>query len=495
MTRTARMLFAAGLVAAMAAVPLVVTATASAATTPTATFTKVSDWGSGWEGRYTVSNGGTSAITSWRVEFDLAAGMSVGSYWNALLTRSGQHHTFTNHSWNGSIAPGASVTFGFLGSGPGGPTGCRLNGQPCAGGTTPTTAPPTTAPPTTAPPTTAPPTTAPPTTAPPTTAPPTTVPPTTPPAGVTPVEANGQLRVCGRQLCNRAGKPIQLRGMSTHGIQWYANCATAGSLDVLAGEWRADVLRISMYVQEGGYETDPRGFTDMVHEYIELATARGMYAIVDWHMLSPGDPNENLDRARTFFAEIADRHRDKTNVLYEIANEPSGVTWGTIKTYADQIIPVIRERDPEAVVLVGTPDWSSLGVSGSGGAATISAIAANPVAAGNVMYVFHFYAASHDDLYYDTFASAADRLPLFVTEFGTQEYTGDGPNNFVMAQRYLDLMASKKISWVNWNFSDDFRSGAVFTTGTCASGQFGGTARLKPAGSWIRDRIRTADDF
>ncbi len=51
-----------------------------------AAFAKVSDWGSGWEGRFTVTNGGTTPITSWRVEFDLPAGTSLGSYWDALLT-------------------------------------------------------------------------------------------------------------------------------------------------------------------------------------------------------------------------------------------------------------------------------------------------------------------------------------------------------------------------------------------------------------------------
>ncbi|GAA2802593.1 hypothetical protein GCM10020219_087450 [Nonomuraea dietziae] len=56
-----------------------------------------------------------------------------------------------------------------------------------------------------------------------------------------------------------------------------------------------------------------------------------------------------------------------------------------------------------------------------------------------------------------------------------------GPNNFTRSQQYIDLMAQKKISWVNWNYSDDFRSGAVFTTGTCPNGPFAGTSRLKPA--------------
>ncbi|MEU8297807.1 cellulose binding domain-containing protein [Micromonospora sp. NPDC048909] len=124
----------------------------------TATFVKTSDWGSGWEGKYTITNGGGSTVNGWNVTFDLPAGTTVGSYWDALLTTAGQRHTFTNRSWNGSIAPGASVSFGFLGSGPGSPANCQLNGAPCGSGTPPTTPPPTTPPPTTPPPTTPPPT-------------------------------------------------------------------------------------------------------------------------------------------------------------------------------------------------------------------------------------------------------------------------------------------------------------------------------------------------
>lgn len=304
----------------------------------------------------------------------------------------------------------------------------------------------------------------------------------------TPVGRSGQLRVCERQLCDSAGEPVQLRGMSTHGLQWYADCVTGESLDVLAYEWGADVLRISMYVQEGGYETDPAGFTATVNEIVELATARGLYAIIDWHLLDPGDPHANLDRARTFFTQVAAQHRDKPNVLYEIANEPSGVHWNTIKSYADQTIPVIRAQDPDGIVLVGTEDWSSLGASGDGEG--VARILANPVDAANVMYTFHFYAASHGDYYLDTFREAVERLPMFVTEFGTQEYTGDGPNDFATAQRYLGLMAQHRVSWVNWNYSDDMRSGAVFTEGTCEAGAYSGTGRLKEAGAWIRASLR-----
>ncbi|MFI6067412.1 chitinase [Micromonospora sp. NPDC051227] len=119
----------------------------------TASFVKTADWGSGWEGKYTITNGGSSTINGWSLAFDLPSGTTLGSYWDALLSSSGQRHTFTNRSWNGTIAPGASVSFGFLASGSGSPGGCQLNGASCGGGTPPTTPPPTTPPPTTPPPT------------------------------------------------------------------------------------------------------------------------------------------------------------------------------------------------------------------------------------------------------------------------------------------------------------------------------------------------------
>ncbi|WP_285743552.1 cellulase family glycosylhydrolase [Lentzea sp. NBRC 105346] len=312
------------------------------------------------------------------------------------------------------------------------------------------------------------------------------------PVGRTPVEINGQLHVCGVKLCNQYNKPIQLRGMSTHGIQWYSQCIKTASLDALANDWKADILRISMYIQEDGYETDPRKFTDMVHGYIEEATKRGMYALVDWHQLDPGDPNYNLSRAKTFFTEIAQRHKDKVNIIYDIANEPNGVSWSGIKSYAEQLIPVIRAQDPDSVVFLGTHGWASLGVSDG---RNETDIINNPVNATNIMYTFHFYAASHHDEYFNALSRAADRIPIFVTEFGTQTYTGDGGNDFTYSQKYLDFLASKKIGWTNWNFSDDFRSGAVFKTGTCSGSTFAGTGVLKPAGVWVRERTMTPDDF
>lgn len=308
----------------------------------------------------------------------------------------------------------------------------------------------------------------------------------------TPVSMNGQLKVVGTKLCNQTGYPIQLRGMSTHGIQWYAGCITDASLDTLTRDWGADILRVSMYIQEGGYETNPSYYTSLVKQFVDKATARGLYALIDFHMLTPGDPNYNTSRAITFFTDIANTYKNNNNVLYEICNEPNGVSWTSIKNYADQVIPVIRAIDNDAIICVGTRGWSSLGLSdGSNSQEIIN----NPVNYPNIMYSFHFYAKSHQDYYLDHLNWASDRLPIFVTEFGTQESSGDGPNDLAMGQRYMDLMRTKKISWTNWNYSDNPLSGAVWTSGTC-SGNTWTTNRLKEAGVFIRNNMRSpADDF
>ncbi|WP_351223719.1 glycoside hydrolase family 18 chitinase [Streptomyces sp. NPDC002133] len=110
---------------------------AEAATSATATYAKVQDWGTGFEGKWTVKNTGTTSITSWTVEWDFPSGTSVTSAWDADVTASGTHWTARNKSWNGSLAPGASVSFGFNGAGPGAPSNCRINGGSCDGGTIP----------------------------------------------------------------------------------------------------------------------------------------------------------------------------------------------------------------------------------------------------------------------------------------------------------------------------------------------------------------------
>ncbi|MFD9369088.1 glycosyl hydrolase family 18 protein [Streptomyces sp. NPDC060020] len=146
--RTRRTRFFTRVAAIVAALALPVTGLvvlagpAQAAAAATATYTKVSDWGTGFEGKWVVKNTGTTTLTSWTVEWDYPAGTSVTSAWDATVTASGTHWTAKNVGWNGTLAPGASASFGFNGAGGGSPTGCKINGASCDGSTQPGDAPP-----------------------------------------------------------------------------------------------------------------------------------------------------------------------------------------------------------------------------------------------------------------------------------------------------------------------------------------------------------------
>lgn len=120
---------AAALIGCVAAVTFIPTPAHAAA----ATFVKESQWSSGYVGRMTVLNDATSTITSWRVEFDLPAGTTITSHWSAALTRTGNRYSFTNLPWNGTLAPNASTSFGWVASGTGTPTNCTVNSSPCTG--------------------------------------------------------------------------------------------------------------------------------------------------------------------------------------------------------------------------------------------------------------------------------------------------------------------------------------------------------------------------
>jgi cellulose binding protein with CBM2 domain/fibronectin type III domain protein len=127
-------LLTAGLTAALLVLGVALAPAASAAT---AAFVRTSSWGSGYEARFTVTNNTSTTITSWTVAFDLPAGTSVGSFWDANMTRSGQRFTFTNKSWNGTLGPNASASFGFVAAGSGDPANCTVNGASCSGGPPP----------------------------------------------------------------------------------------------------------------------------------------------------------------------------------------------------------------------------------------------------------------------------------------------------------------------------------------------------------------------
>jgi aryl-phospho-beta-D-glucosidase BglC (GH1 family) len=303
------------------------------------------------------------------------------------------------------------------------------------------------------------------------------------PAG-SPVAINGKLKVSGTQLVNECGNAVQLRGMSTHGPQWFQNCYSTASLDALVNNWGIDVFRIAMYVQEGGYVNNPSFWKTWIDNMVDACAARGIYCMIDWHVLNPGDPNANIVESRDFWTYMSDKHKNKKHVLYEICNEPNGVNWATVKTYANDIIPRIRANDPSTVIIVGTPTWSQ----------DVDVASNDKLNYTNLMYALHFYSGTHTGWLRDKGNTAlTNGAPLFVTEFGTSEASGNGGPYLDETQTWINWMAEKKVSWINWSFADKNEVSAALSSGACAGGNWNTTST---SGTFIKQRISSpADDF
>ena len=301
----------------------------------------------------------------------------------------------------------------------------------------------------------------------------------------TPFGQHGALHVENGKLTDADGNIVQLYGMSTHGIAWFPQYINYDSFRTLRDDWNTNCIRLAMYTAEyGGYCAggDKEQLKQLVRDGVSYATELGMYVIVDWHILSDCDPNQNKDEAIAFFREMSETFADNDNVLYEICNEPnSGTSWDSIKSYAEEVIPVIREQKPDAVILVGTPTWSQ----------EIDKAAASPLTFDNVMYTLHFYAGTHkDDLRNRLETCAQNNLPVFVSEFGMCDASGNGANDFDSTTKWLDLLNKYQISFCCWNLANKDESSSVFKAASTALSDWT-DEDFNESGRWIREYFRS----
>lgn len=419
------------------AIWLALTAAGSAHSAVDCEIAYVNAWNAGYQLDVKVTNNGGSSIGAWTVTLNFSEPSQITGSWNVILSGS-TVVTAANDGNNGKLEPSQYVTFGVQGLHDG-----RFETPTCTGDQSVSTS-----------------------------------------GGF--VSRHGRLRVNGGRLVDQSGAPVQLRGMSSFGLQWaeggpYMNI---DSIRWLRDDWHVNVVRAAMYTAEGGYISDP-GVAEKVWEIVDAAVALDIYVIVDWHILSDNDPNRYKSQAKTFFTEVATRYGDTPNVLYEIANEPNRVSWsGEVKPYANEVIPVIRNIDPDGVIIVGTPTWSQ----------DVDVAAADPLTFPNVLYAVHFYACTHGQYLRDKVdAALAQGAAIFSTEWGTSAADGNGGNCLPESDTWLDFFDRRGISWLNWSLGAKNETSAALKPGVGTTGGWS-DADLSTSGTYIRNRLRRYGD-
>lgn len=276
---------------------------------------------------------------------------------------------------------------------------------------------------------------------------------------------NGKLSVNGANLVNKLGVKFQLYGLSTHGLQWFGRYANFDTIAAIQESFGMNVIRFAFYTDENGYcdgtaATKEQMLGDLI-EGVDAATKLGLYVIIDWHMVgaeneADKNPLTYLEESKEFFSYISNYYKKQDNILYEIMNEPNGsTTWADCKKYAEEVIPCIRENT-DAVILVGNPKWT----------ADLVSVMKDPlVGYENIMYTYHFYAADHKQTYQVENAYDAG-FPVFISEFGFMESSGDGNLSLTNGENWAKVLDSRNISYVAWNISNSGGSASIFKQGS-----------------------------
>ncbi|MEP1087341.1 glycoside hydrolase family 5 protein [Algoriphagus sp.] len=305
---------------------------------------------------------------------------------------------------------------------------------------------------------------------------PITSPPMTSPEPTKEVKFFGQLQVTNGKLTTSDGEAVMLRGVSLGWHNWWPRFYNSSAVKFLKSDWNANLVRAAMGIDPAGaYLDNPTLAKEKIKAVVDAAIAEDMYVIIDWHSheLYP-------EEAKAFFIEMAKTYGDHPHVIYELFNEPDYETWEEVKAYSEEIIKEIRKYDPDNLILVGSPTWSQ----------DIHVVAQNPILnQKNIMYVLHFYAATHKDYLRERAEKVfKDGLPIFVSECAGMEATGDGPIDAASWNAWLSWMESRKISWAAWSIADKDETCSMLLPAASSDGAWT-DSQVKPWGKLVKKAL------
>jgi endoglucanase len=292
-----------------------------------------------------------------------------------------------------------------------------------------------------------------------------------------PVKEHGQLSVKGIQLTDQNGKPVMLAGVSYGWHNWWPRFYNKESVKWLHEDWGCSVVRAAMGVgPQKSYLDMPEWSKEKIGAVVQGAIDNNIYVIIDWH-----SHELKTSEAKAFFAEMAEKYGTYPHVIYEIFNEPVKDSWQDVKTYSIEVIKAIREKDPDNIILVGSPHWSQ----------DLHLVADNPITGfNNLMYTVHFYAATHKQFLRDRCDYAMKKgIPVFVSESAGMEASGNGPIDYAEWNIWIDWMKKNQLSWISWSIADKNESCSMLNPTASSEGNWK-ESDLKESGIKTRELLR-----
>ena len=269
--------------------------------------------------------------------------------------------------------------------------------------------------------------------------------------GTNPADGIPPLHVEGRYLKDPTGHTVVLRGVALADpvdvAHRDAGLTTPALLERLTNAddgFYTRVVRLTVYPDI--WLEDPEGyFRDFYDPVVERATELGLYVIVDWHEIS--DVDLVIERTAAFWEFMAPQYADRTNVLYEIFNEPmdnANPSWATWKAVAQLWVDQIRAVAPDNIILIGGPNWDQ----------QIAGAATDPLVGDNLVYVGHIYPIAASTLLLPTspIAQAAAEHPVMITEWGFRQADTEVAAGTVgsFGEPLRAFVEERGLSWTAW---------------------------------------------
>lgn len=105
------------------------------------------------------------------------------------------------------------------------------------------------------------------------------------------------------------------------------------------------------------------------------------------------------------------------------------------------------------------------------------------------MYSLHFYAATHKEFLRQKATKALNSgLPLFVTEFGSCDASGNGNVDVSEANTWIDFLNQHNISWMCWNLSNKDETSSILKNTNKVTGWT--NDELSEGGKWLLEALK-----
>ena len=291
-----------------------------------------------------------------------------------------------------------------------------------------------------------------------------------------------ELKVCGNQLLGPGDKPVLLQGLCVDSLQWSYGENILWSIRVAIDDWKANVIRLPVspefWFGRADYQKpgDEESYRKTVDQVIKLAAGRGAWVVLDLHTF--GAPTE---KHRNFWRDAALRYKNNPAVLFELFNEPHGISWEiwrnggslkgpenvstdvnpaentekteeTVSVGMQALVAAVRETGAKNIIIAGGLDW------GYDLTGVVGAYALDDLAGNGIVYSSHIYPWKSE--WQKNVLDAAAKYPVFVGEVGTlpdyrtfefipepQRHPLEG-----WGEDIIGMMQKNKLNWTGFSF-------------------------------------------